>query len=100
MNSEYDYVYVFLQLLGNSQEEYDRSVFNYSIKNQLVYKGNLGKVSQIIVGQVFYSRIQIALTNFQNINFHFDMLLSLSNMKTCLKPIIKLQNYVEYPHSC
>lgn len=29
-------------MLGNSQKEYYRAVLDYSIKNQLVYKGNLG----------------------------------------------------------
>lgn len=31
------------QGLGNSQKEYEKSVVNFSVKNQLRYKGNLGK---------------------------------------------------------
>ena len=31
------------QSLGNSQKEYEKAVVNYSVKNQLRYKGNLGK---------------------------------------------------------
>lgn len=30
-------------LLGNSTREYDKMILEYSIKNQLRYKGNLGK---------------------------------------------------------
>lgn len=29
-------------MLGNSQREYDKRVLDYSIKNQLRYKGNIG----------------------------------------------------------
>lgn len=29
-------------VLGNSQREYDKLVLEYSIKNQLRYKGNIG----------------------------------------------------------
>ena len=31
-----------LQNLGNSQREYEKAVVNFSVKNQLRYKGNLG----------------------------------------------------------
>ena len=37
------YLLIFLQSLGNSQKEYEKAVVNYSVKNQLRYKGNLGK---------------------------------------------------------
>ena len=33
----------FFQGLGNSQREYEKAVVNFSVKNQLRYKGNLGK---------------------------------------------------------
>lgn len=29
-------------VLGNSQREYDKLILEYSIKNQLRYKGNIG----------------------------------------------------------
>ena len=32
------------QLLGNSQREYEKMVVEYSIKNQLRHKGNLGAI--------------------------------------------------------
>lgn len=31
------------QVLGNSQREYEKIVVEYSVKNQLRYKGNLGR---------------------------------------------------------
>ncbi len=37
-----------LKLLGGSPKEYDKAVVVYSIKNQLRYKGNLGKIYHII----------------------------------------------------
>lgn len=33
----------YLQILKSTPKDYDRYVFNYSLKNQLRYKGNLGK---------------------------------------------------------
>lgn len=33
----------FFQLLGDSPKEYDRYIFEFSIKNQLRYRGSLGK---------------------------------------------------------
>ena len=38
-----DVFFNYSQSLGNSQKEYEKAVVNYSVKNQLRYKGNLGK---------------------------------------------------------
>ena len=40
----------FFQTLGNSQREYEKAVVNFSVKNQLRYKGNLGKWNWLING--------------------------------------------------
>lgn len=37
------------QLLNNSQKDYEKYIFSYSLKNQLRYRGNLGKFVIIIV---------------------------------------------------
>lgn len=37
------FFFVPLQVLKSSPKDYDRLLFNYSLKNQLRYKGNLGK---------------------------------------------------------
>lgn len=35
-------------VLGNSQREYDKLVLEYSIKNQLRYKGNIGGIASYL----------------------------------------------------
>lgn len=37
-------------VLGNSQREYDKLVLEYSIKNQLKYKGNIGMLLFCLYG--------------------------------------------------
>lgn len=41
-------------VLGNSQREYDKLVLEYSIKNQLRYKGNIGEYSFCFVVTWFF----------------------------------------------
>ena len=36
-------IFLLLQSLGYSQREYEKAVVNFSVKNQLRYKENLGK---------------------------------------------------------
>lgn len=37
----------YFQGLGNSQKEYEKYIVNFSVKNQLRYKGNLGECTFI-----------------------------------------------------
>lgn len=37
----------YFQGLGNSQKEYEKYIVNFSVKNQLRYKGNLGEYDLI-----------------------------------------------------
>ena len=41
-------------VLGNSQREYDKRVVEYSVRNQLKHKGNIGACSLCFVS-VYYS---------------------------------------------
>lgn len=36
-------------VLGNSQREYDKLILEYSIKNQLRYKGNIGMFLRCLI---------------------------------------------------
>ena len=38
----YSIFFSFLQQLGNSQKEYEKTVVTFSVKNQVRYRGNLG----------------------------------------------------------
>lgn len=48
----FDVFYCF-QGLGNSQKEYEKYIVNFSVKNQLRYKGNLGECTFIFKREFF-----------------------------------------------